>query len=293
MHPALSVIIFSTLTGLGYGLANVSFIKIILSGDTPPYIFILLFMGYVAVALGLVASLFHLGHWRRAWRALSQWRTSWLSREGVLAILSFIAPFAIIILPLDDWNGYFALWGLVVNILVVWATSMIYASLKPIAAWNNPMVPVVFQICSFVSGLLAVQFLTGSDNYFMGWAILLVLLVHIGYWFVIEKIPSLSNLGTATGLNRLGSNIAVYDKPHDAENYLNKEMGFQLARTHAQTIKLIIIGLWLWAAIAVYFQKFNGNLVAFVAFMAGVFLARWLFFAEAKHVVNIYYRGKP
>ncbi len=42
------------------------------------------------IATGLIASLFHLGNPQRAWRALSQWRSSWLSREGVMAIATFV-----------------------------------------------------------------------------------------------------------------------------------------------------------------------------------------------------------
>jgi Fe-S-cluster-containing dehydrogenase component len=45
--------------------------------------------GGLAVA-GLLASTFHLGHPERAWRALSQWRSSWLSREGIAAIATLI-----------------------------------------------------------------------------------------------------------------------------------------------------------------------------------------------------------
>ena len=36
------------------------------------------------LAGGLLASFFHLGRPERAWRAASQWRTSWLSREVIV-----------------------------------------------------------------------------------------------------------------------------------------------------------------------------------------------------------------
>jgi DMSO reductase anchor subunit len=53
-----------------------------------------------AVALatgGLVSSVFHLGRPERAWRAFSRWRSSWLSREGVMSVATFVpaAVFAI------------------------------------------------------------------------------------------------------------------------------------------------------------------------------------------------------
>src|SRR3546814_16561641 len=50
---------------------------------------------------GLLASFWHLGKPLRAWRAFSQWRTSWLSREGVAAVLTYVPAllFAAALLP--------------------------------------------------------------------------------------------------------------------------------------------------------------------------------------------------
>jgi hypothetical protein len=47
-------------------------------------------MGGLLVSLGLLSSTFHLGHPERAWRAFSQWRSSWLSREGVAAVATYL-----------------------------------------------------------------------------------------------------------------------------------------------------------------------------------------------------------
>ena len=48
-----------------------------------------LIAGAVLVAVGVIASLWHLGKPARVWRAFSQWRSSWMSREGVFAIACF------------------------------------------------------------------------------------------------------------------------------------------------------------------------------------------------------------
>src|SRR5687768_1121141 len=88
MHPAFSMIIFTTLSGLGYGLAIVlgfGFLDPALVTTKLAYLASLALIG-----TGLIASLFHLGNPQRAWRALSQWRSSWLSREGVMAIATFV-----------------------------------------------------------------------------------------------------------------------------------------------------------------------------------------------------------
>ncbi len=47
-------------------------------------------LALVLIGGGLLSSTLHLGNPQRAWRALSQWRSSWLSREGVMAMLTFV-----------------------------------------------------------------------------------------------------------------------------------------------------------------------------------------------------------
>ena len=91
MHPAYSVLIFTTASGAGYGLL----ILLCLAGAVG-MVSASLWLGLVGFGLsfglvtaGLLASTFHLGHPERACRAMSQWRSSWLSREGVMAILTY------------------------------------------------------------------------------------------------------------------------------------------------------------------------------------------------------------
>ncbi len=79
-----SIIVFTTLSGLGYGLAAVLGLGLLDPASVATK------AAYVAwrsalIAGGLLSSTLHLGNPQRAWRALSQWRSSWLSREGVLA----------------------------------------------------------------------------------------------------------------------------------------------------------------------------------------------------------------
>ncbi|MEL0062516.1 MAG: DmsC/YnfH family molybdoenzyme membrane anchor subunit, partial [Candidatus Puniceispirillum sp.] len=87
MRPAWSIIFFTTISGLGFGLAAWLVLGFVTFANPAE----LLVVGLAVVALigaGLVSSTFHLGHPERAWRALSQWQSSWLSREGVLAVLA-------------------------------------------------------------------------------------------------------------------------------------------------------------------------------------------------------------
>ncbi len=87
MHPAFSVIFFTTFSGAGYGLWI--WLGILAAGNALPArtpSLIALGLGFVCVTAGLLSSTLHLGQPQRAWRAFSQWRSSWLSREGVASV---------------------------------------------------------------------------------------------------------------------------------------------------------------------------------------------------------------
>src|SRR5579859_2429092 len=115
MHPSGSVIWFTTLSGAGYGLL---FLLGVLAGtpllpDSRWFAFVALALGLGLVTAGLVASTLHLGHPERAWRAFSQWRSSWLSREGVSSVATY-APallFALGWLVVGSTGGIWALFG--------------------------------------------------------------------------------------------------------------------------------------------------------------------------------------
>ena len=51
---------------------------------------LLMIIALVLITAGLLSSTAHLGRPERAWRAFSQWRTSWLSREGVAAVFTYV-----------------------------------------------------------------------------------------------------------------------------------------------------------------------------------------------------------
>src|ERR1700719_3334382 len=92
MHPALSIVFFTTASGAGFALLLLLGLGAPL-GLVPPSGRVGLAALALAVLLavaGLASSAFHLGRPERAWRAFSQWRSSWLSREGVFSALTFL-----------------------------------------------------------------------------------------------------------------------------------------------------------------------------------------------------------
>ena len=320
MHPAKSVIYFTTATGAGYGLffwlALLSFHGHLSADSVAGFHlmpFVMLAVAFGLIVTGLLSSTGHLGHPERAWRAFSQWRSSWLSREGVMAILTFIpmSIFAIYWVFLGKNTGMTAVIGVagaVMAMVTVFTTSMIYASLKTIPAWHNIWTKIGYLVMSLMSGAVLAVFLT---SVFGRWTatlhiitpamvlLLVGLLVKIVYWHHINAGKTVSTAESATGLGRFGK-VSLAASPHGAENYLLKEMGFKIARKHASKIRWIaailgfILPLLLLLATLQFLdiQEIGGKFVlalAVVACLIGLVFERWLFFAEAKHAVTLYY----
>ena len=91
----------------------------------------------------------------------------------------------------------------------------------------------------------------------------------------------------------------MFEAPHTSENYLLKEMGFRIARKHAVKLRRLamLLGFVLPALLsAVPFlaagrPALGALLVAAPLATIGIFVERWLFFAEARHAVTLYYGG--
>ena len=300
MRPAWSIIFFTSISGLGFGLAAWLVLGFVDLADPQHR----LFVGMATMALivsGLVSSTFHLGHPERAWRALTQWRSSWLSREGVLAVVALVA--------MALWGLYYTRHGMpplwasgliaVLMALTVYATSMIYASLRTVARWHHPLTPVCYLMFAASSGLMAVlwvlavlgQPITAPLALAAMLAVASAWGIKIIWWQLAGAGGSGSSLATATGLDGLGPVRSIMP-PHTSENYLQHEMGFVVARKHAAQLRVIALLVGGVLPMALLFSLAPVPLVLFiavVAHMAGIFVERWLFFAEAKHSVTLYY----
>ena len=311
MHPAYSVIFFTTASGAGYGL--LALLGILNIGNYLPidkwFFLLALFISLALITLGLLSSTFHLGHPERAWRAVTQWKTSWLAREGVIAILTYF-PACVMGLGwilMEETNGIYMLMGILAaigSIVTVYCTSMIYASLKAIPAWTLPLVPPLYICLSMTTGsVILITLLRAFGSEILGLSIfsLLILLItmflKIKYWKMLDVMPANSNIESATGLGGIGK-VHVLEKPHTSENYLQQEMGFQIARKHSEKLrKIVLISLFILPIIFITLTflipniAFTLTLIAIAPATIGISIERWLFFAEAKHVVMSYYEG--
>lgn len=316
MNPAFSVIVFSTLSGAGYGLLALVAIAVLAQAAPARTLLALLPLALALVTVGLLSSLAHLGKPQRAWRAFSQWRTSWLSREGVFAVATYVPAVALAaaLLPQAlDGSGsatvsrgnalaiaaaVLALFGATATVV---CTAMIYASLKPVPAWRHRLVVpgyLMFALLGgaavFAAGVAVTGAATGLWAALLALVAIAALVLKPMYWRAIDASPLPLARGDAIGLPQ--RQVRVFERPHTQGSYLTHEMGFVLARKHASRLRVIALALFGVAPLLACVLAFAWPpgapvalpLAAFAALL-GTFVERWLFFAQARHLVTLYH----
>jgi DMSO reductase anchor subunit len=323
MHPAFSVIFLTTLIGVGQGLflalytGQLYALANLLPEQSSGFYALGSFVSLLLLIAGLIASFFHLGHPERAWRAASQWRTSWLSREvivlpaamgliffyGVFHHFGWTKPMFVIsdTLPVDFTLMIGALGTLVVFSLFL-CTAMIYASLRFIKAWYSPLTVANFLLLGIASGfMLAAAFSAWQGTHLVGF---------YGTWAVIATLAGAVTRLTSLYRNRnfrckvdLQSAIGVH---HSQVN--QKSQGFMGGSFNTREffhgkperlLSLIRTGFVLMVFVApvvlILFAYITESatlpMAAFVMQYLGLILERYSFFAEAQHPQNLYYQS--
>ncbi|MEO1456759.1 MAG: DmsC/YnfH family molybdoenzyme membrane anchor subunit [Pseudomonadota bacterium] len=323
MHPAPSLIVFTVLSGLGLGMIfwlglgyGVPLATVQLADGstaiTEPFPAATVFsligpaLAFVLAAAGGAASSLHLARPDRAWRAFSQWRSSWLSREACLMVAA-LGLFAL-------YAGVWILWGARLSLLgwlaagfaaaTVYATAMIYGQLATVPRWSLTPTPALFLALAALGGLIGVEAAArlSGGHAIASWALFLALALVAGMvvrWQTAAagagRRAAGSDIGTATGLGRLGR-VRAFEAPHTGTNYLLDEMAFRVGRRRAYELRLlgaalgfgVPLVLLILAAILPFGRGFLA-LLALVSHGAGIMALRWLFFAEAEHVQALYY----
>lgn len=303
MNPAYSVILFTTSSGAGYGLLALLGLVGVQHGPSSSVVFALaaLVIALSLITIGLLSSTFHLGHPERAWRALSQWRSSWLSREGIAAVVTYPVAlgFGGVWSGLLDAPKLIAPLGVAIAVMcaiTVICTGKIYSTLKTIPQWHHPLTVPVYLAFALATGAVLLAVIATVFGRFQPFQIYLALAALIMtaalkffYWRAIDAAPRRFTMGDATGL---GGNVRQWEVPHTNQNFIQKEMGFIVARRHAQRLRVAVFLLlgaaFVFALLAVVATPWL-TMVAAPALLTAAVLERWLFFAEAVHVVNLYY----
>ena len=267
-------------------------------------------LGLALVTIGLLSSTLHLANPKNAWRAFNRFRTSWLSREGVFAL-----TFYPIVLGYAGalWlnNGEMNITAMILGALAILnafatniSTGMIYASLKPIRQWHNPLTTPLYVLFSLMSGallLIAVRYVVYSkvSNDLTHCFLVAVLITAIAKWRYLRSIgkPAGATINTATMLGGEGKSqaaVRLLDAGHSADTFLTNEFGYDPG-----ALKLIklrramgLLAFIIPAITIVLAAQFQIGFVVFltIAFtFTGLLIERWLFFAEARHVVRLYH----
>jgi sulfite dehydrogenase (quinone) subunit SoeC len=306
VNPAFSIVFFSTASGAGFGL-------LLLTGITAPlglvpqnrwFAFVSLVVAVALAVAGLLSSTLHLGRPERAWRAFSQWRTSWLSREGVFSVLTFVpaAVFGVGWFFFGQTSGIVGLCGILAAALAavtVVCTGMIYASLKPVHQWHNRWVVPNYLLLGLMAGMLLLDLMVRFWALPTGIPLATLAVIAIAWWFkerywrFIDASSAPSTIASATGLGRRGK-VRMLEPPNTEENYLLKEMGFRIARKHRMRLRLVAqLTAFVFPLVLTLVALAAGSVIAaalaVLSAALGLVVERWLFFAEAKHTVMLYY----
>lgn len=306
MHPALSVILFTVSSGAGYGLVVLTVLLALTGlggGLSAPVILSAGVVGLILITVGLLASTRHLANPKNAWRAFSRFRSSWLSREAVFAVLFY--PFAVAWIGLAGWFGWshwtvdlLGLANALLALVTVYCTGMIYACLRTIRQWHNPLVPANYLLLGLASGalpLLAILSWHGSPalapTLWLALALLLAAAAGKILYYQWIGLPQSSTLNTAVGVTR--AQVRLFDSGQSSGNFLTREFGYRPSPERIRALRLAVYGLAF--AVPLVLLALTGAsdpvpvTVACAVMLVGTGIERWLFFAEARHVVNLFY----
>ncbi len=301
MHPAPSIVLFTVLSGLGLG--QMAWLGLGLGPDEGPFRWLACALALALAGAGGLFSTGHLGRRENAWRAFSQWRSSWLSREVCL----MVAAMAAFGLYAAIWClGGVRFWGLglaasALALATIHATAMIYAQLKTVPRWSAVPTPALFLVTGLTGGLLAAAAVAGPVGAAVpGWwaAPALVIGAGVEVWWQTSAAGAGrgsqgSSAETATGLGFMGR-VRLFEAPHTGSNYLLREMAYRVGRNRAFELRRLGAVLGYLAPLVLSLPGFGSwsMALALVAHLAGMLALRWLFFAEAEHVQSLYFGHK-
>lgn len=312
MKPTFSIIFFTVISGAGLGFLSLLSLADLCPADTLPRPALTngIAAAFALISIGLASSALHLAKPSNAWRAFSRFRTSWLSREAVLAVTlvaltllygGIAASTAGVALRLPV-----AAVVCVLCVAVLFCTAMIYASLKPIRQWHTRWTPACYLLLGHWSGallLLAFAIAYGAAVTPYAWMAAAIgiaaLVAKLAYWRAIATDAGTLTLERAIGVREgvRPSNVSIaqarlFDLGHSHPTFLTHEFGFTLARKHARALRALSLTLvFAVPALAWIAGARSAGAVSLLALVCilGLFAERWLFFAEARHTVRLYH----
>lgn len=307
MHPAFSLLFFTTLIGAAQGFVFALALAVLFGLQLAPgFLTLALGLAEVMLVAGLAASFLHLGNKMRAWRSALMWRTSWMSRE-VIVLPAFIVLLALWWVSLRwgaqaPWSWLFPALVLVGAVTLWYCTAMIYACLRFIEEWAHPLTIVNFTMIGLSSGLVlacALGALTGETRLVQvagPCALAVTLLAWATRWLALRRNATLrhkSTLQSATGIK--ARNLTQKSMGMSAGSFNTREFfhGASLAAMKNVKLGFQVLAFALPALLLLWGLASGGALPWVLATLVqapGLIAERWTFFAQAKHPQNLYYQ---
>ena len=318
MRPALSVILLTTLIGVGQGLfAGLYTVQVferigLIQGPTGPLFYpVGSAFALAFLAAGLGASFFHLGRPERAWRAVAMWRTSWLSRE-VIVLPAFMA--CVFLYGVGHYLGWarsapggvdatliVGAIGMALCLLLFLCTGMIYACLKFLQEWHTPLTVINYLLFGSASGLmLAAAYAAfvepGLVRFFAGWAAVFTLAALVGRGASLirnARLKPRSTLQSAIGVKH--PRIVQASQGFLGGSFNTREFFHGASSAVMRSVKWLFLAAVFPVPLALLATGSIGGApgwlaAAFLVQYAGLLLERWFFFAQANHPQNLYYQ---
>lgn len=304
MKPAWSVILLTTLIGAGQGLFLA--LLVVELGSVPPVGFVVFCCAtsFALLAAGLVASFFHLGRPSRAWRAASQWRTSWLSREVIVlpAFMAAVAAYgAAVYLDFDRAISLsIGALGVLLCVALFVCTAMIYACLKFLQEWHSPFTPINYFLLGTASGFtLAVPLAVLAHHRFAGPLALAAFWLSAAAWLARgaslvrnARLQPKSTMQSAIGVAQ--PKIEQIAQGFMGGSFNTREFFHGKPKPVLGAVRVLFM-LLIFPIPALLLGWGGGSLASFFAAFgtqfAGLLAERWYFFAEARHPQNLYYQA--
>ena len=323
MQPAFSVIFLTTLIGVGQGMflavftgQSYSAVELLPSQDSAHFYGMGAVIALLFLMGGLVASFFHLGRPERAWRAASQWRTSWLSREVIVLPIMMFLVFVYAVMHFMQWDTVLfttihgarlqltlivATLGMLATFALFVCTGMIYGCLKFLQEWHSPLTVINYILLGTASGfVLATAFAQhsapGLMRFYGIWATIITLAALITRTASLirnARIKAKSTLQTAIGVRH--SNIQQKSMGFMGGSVNTRDFFHHKTKMFLKSIKWIFMVLvfpvpliLLWMGMAE--DSLGILLAAFIVQYVGLIAERWFFFAQANHPQNLYYQ---
>lgn len=299
MRPALSIVVFTVLSGTGLGLSVALMLSAHARSIDVPTFRLCGILALALVAAGLASSAFHLANPRNAWRAIVRVRTSWLSREAVLAMAYFPLQLGAVLLTGSGFLAPLSVAVVAVALATIWCTGMIYASLKTIPQWNHLLTAVNYVLIALLTGfslLAAAQAALGESSLsvvamaaFFG---ALALWGKLAHFRRIGRAQPIS-VSSATGFTR--ARVRLFDLGHTGPTFLTREFVYRCPAARLTLLRRVSVGagfclpLALFGVAALVPWPAPPLAAASALSLGGALVERWLFFAEARHVVRLYH----